>query len=445
MSASQRIPVRHRVGLRSGAAFAVVAGLLTFASALPAHAHLARPTVAVKLPPYGTLWISSPPVGDLLEFAAPGPNAPVDQSPIVEITGVDTTLNDPRGVAIDHHGRVWVANLGGNSILAFAPPTGGGIVDAKPAVTISGAKTGLSSPIAIALTQKGNAWVANQGTSTITEYAAGSHGNVAPIRTIAGSNTQLADLSGIAASPDGTRVWVSEYRMRKGPAPPSLVEFSGTAHGNAKPINVISGLDTQLNKPGGVAVGVAGNDPIAVDENLDHPSALLSFAPGAHGDSKPAEEVSGENTGLSQPQLPALDAVGNIWVPNTLNNEVSRFGPTQHGNVGPQRLFLGTDLNQPSSIAVFIVPPGVPAAVKTHATKKKLRITWSAPHVTGGGILGYEVRRAHKKGGPWTVVETTSATARSYTKSKPHKGFFYDVIAFNEAGYSTPSHPNEPI
>ena len=409
-----------------------------------AHAHLARPAAAAKLPAYGTLWLSSPPTGDLLEFAAPGPNAPVDQNPIVEITGADTTLNDPQGVAIDHHGRVWVANLGANSVLVFAPPASGPPVDATPVVTISGNKTGLSAPVAVALTQKGNVWVANQGSSTITEYAAGAHGNVAPSRTIAGSNTTLSNLSGIAASPDGTKVWVSEERVRRAATPPALVEFSGTAHGNAKPLTMISGLNTQMNKPSGVTVGVTGNDPITVNENLDNPPALLSFAPGAHGDVKPAEEVSGENTGLSEPQLPALDAVGNIWVPNTLNNEVSRFGPTQHGNVGPQRLFLGTDLNEPSSIAVFIVPPGVPAAVKTQSTKK-LRITWSAPHVTGGGILGYQVRRAHKKGGPWTVVKTTSATARSYTKSHPHKGFFYDVIAFNEAGYSTPSHPNKPI
>jgi hypothetical protein len=434
----KRTARRTRVSLPAAAALAVAAGLLTVSTAPAADAQLARPAAAAALPAYGTLWITSPSTGAILEFAPP--NNTVDQTPIADITGTKTGLNDPAGLALDHQARIWVANFGAAMVLVFGAHANG---DVTPVMTISGAKTGLNEPIAVALTQKGAVWVANQGSSTLTEYAAGAHGNVAPLRTIAGSNAKLANLSGLAVSPDGTRVWVSEERPRKSPTPPTLVEFSGTAHGDVKPLTVISGLDTQLNDPAGVAVGVAGNDPTAVNENLDHPSAVLTFAPGAHGDAKPTRQLSGENTGLHQPQLPALDAVGNVWVPSTENNLVLRFGPTQHGNVGPQRLFDATELDNPGSIAVFIRPPTAPRSV--HATmKKRLRITWGAPHVAGGGILGYEVRRAHKKGGPWTVVATRAASKRTYTRSKPHNGFFYDVIAFNEAGFSTPSHPKKP-
>jgi Fibronectin type III domain len=84
----------------------------------------------------------------------------------------------------------------------------------------------------------------------------------------------------------------------------------------------------------------------------------------------------------------------------------------------------------------------VPRAVHVHSTKKRLRITWSAPQVSGGGILGYQVRRAHKKSGPWSVVATT--TKRSYTKSHPRKGFYYDIDAFNDAGSSVATHASRP-
>jgi hypothetical protein len=62
--------------------------------------------------------------------------------------------------------------------------------------------------------------------------------------------------------------------------------------------------------------------------------------------------------------------------------------------------------------------------------------------VTGGGILGYIVRRAHKKSGPWTVVVTT--TKRSYRKSHPRKRFYYDIEAFNNGGYSAATHAHRP-
>ncbi|HTW19364.1 MAG TPA: fibronectin type III domain-containing protein [Mycobacteriales bacterium] len=363
-----------------------------------------------------------------MEFSPPGSNR--FPNPIATIEGADTTLNGVSGMAMDHQGRLWVANQSANSIVVFAANANG---DAKPVVTISGADTHLNSPVDVALTQKGNIWAVNTGDNSLVEYAAGSHGDAKPLRRIAGSNTLLAKLTGVAVSPDGKRVWVSETRIIKDG--PSLDEYSGSAHGNVKPIAVITGSKTGLDQPNGVVVGVAGTDPIAVNAATDEKSAVVRFAPGAHGNAK-GTVVSGENTGLEESQLPGLDAVGNIWVPNPENSEVVRFGPTQHGNVAPQKLFLGTDLNNPGSLAVFIVPPSAPRAMHAKATSKKLHLTWSAPKVKGGGILGYEVRD-RKKGGHWKVVKTTAKP--SYTKSHPHTGFSYDVIAFNEAGYSTAS------
>jgi DNA-binding beta-propeller fold protein YncE len=439
VSASQRLTLRRRVCLGSVAALTVLAGLLTAASGAAAQANSARPAVsaAVTLPAYGTFWVTAQSTQSLLEFA---PNANGQVAPIANINGAATELNNPDGLAIDHRGRLWVANSSAEMIAVFGAHATGNVA---PVMTIAGAATGLNAPIGIALAQNGDLWVANSGSSTLAEFAAGAHGNVAPIRTIDGSNTLLANLTGIAVSPDGTRVWVSEERSEKAKLLPALVEFAGTAHGNVKPLTQISGSKTHLNDPYGIAVGVKGNDPITDDTNINNAFAILKFAPGAHGNAVP-KRITGTNTGLSQPHLLALDAVGGIWVPNALNDFVLRFGPTQLGDVAPLRLLFGTAtmLNTPGSIAVFLAPPSVPRAVHAHATKKKLRITWSRPHVTGGGILGYVVRRAHKKSGPWTVVATT--TKRSYRKSHPRKRFYYDIEAFNNGGYSAATHAHRP-
>jgi DNA-binding beta-propeller fold protein YncE len=425
--ASHRTRRRPHAGLRSGVALTALAALITLSSGPLAHANSPRPAVAIKPPAYGTIWVTAQSTESLLEFA---PGANKQAAPIADINGVATELNNPTGLAIDRHGRLWVANLSAAMIAVFGAHANGNV---KPVMSIVGAKTGLNAPIGIALAQNGDLWVANSGSNTVAEFAAGAHGNVAPIRTIEGSRTLLANLVGLAVNPDGSRVWVSEEREQKAKVPPSLEEFAGTANGNVKPLTQISGSKTHLNDPYGLAVGVSGNDPITDDANIDRAPAILKFAPGAHGNTVP-KLITGESTGLSEPRLLAIDAVGRIWVPNSLNDLILRFGPSQVGNVTPPTLIDATMVDTPGSVAVFIAPPSAPRAVHSHATKKTLRLTWSPPRVTGGGILGYRVRRAHKKSGPWTVIATT--TKRFYTKANPRKGFYYDIEAFNNAGYS---------
>jgi DNA-binding beta-propeller fold protein YncE len=410
--------------------------LLTLPSGFAAHANPAHPAVAAKLPAYGTVWVTAVGTASLMEFA---PGAKGDTAPIADINGAATGLNDPSGLAIDHKGRLWVANFGSATISVFAPNATG---NATPLMTLAGAKTELNTPGGIALAQNGDLWVANTGSRAILEFAPGAHGNVAPIRTIAGSLTLLTNLTGIAVSPDGSRVWITEQRAKKSKHPPLLAEFAGTAHGNVAPLTEITGSKTRLNDPYGVVVGINGDDPITDAANTGTP-ALLKFAPGAHGNAAP-KVITGENTGLSEPRLIAIDATGGIWVPNALNDLILRFGPSQLGNVAPSVLLIANtpELVSPGASAVFAAPPSVPLAVHTHATKKKLRITWSAPHVSGGGILGYRVLRARKNSGPWRVIATTSK--RSYAKSHPHNGFSYEIEAFNDAGVSVATHPSRP-
>jgi hypothetical protein len=101
-----------------------------------------------------------------------------------------------------------------------------------------------------------------------------------------------------------------------------------------------------------------------------------------------------------------------------------------------------TGLNSPEGVAVFGTPPGTPRSVRSHHAKTTLHLTWKAPTISGGGILGYVVRSAHSKAGRWTTVATT--TKRAFTKHHAKPNLFYDIEAFNDKGYSRPTPATRP-
>jgi hypothetical protein len=386
---------------------------------------------AVKPPPIGTLWVSSQLGNSLAEFA---PNAGANAKPVAVITGPDTGLKTPTAVAVDRDGRVWAANFGTATITEYAANAKG---DAKPVLKISGPDTGLNDPLAMAMTASGAIWVVDFQSNALEQFAPGAHGDAKPARVIVGALTQIDNAAGIAVSPDGAHVWVTVRNSPGPPDPPQLLEFSGTTHGNVAPTAIIRGSKTKLDEPDGIAVGVAGNAPVTINTDGNGDLGLLSFAAGAHGNAKPVREVSGLTSGLNSQGLITMDAVGDVWVPNQ-DNSIVEYTPRQNGDVKPHRVISGADsqLDNPDAVAIYDTAPSTPTAVHANASKKSLRLTWKAPHSTGGGLLGYVVR-AKTKHGKWTIVATT--TARSYVKKHPSAGTSYDVEAVNNAGYSIPT------
>src|SRR2546422_3762860 len=93
------------------------------------------------------------------------------RSPTATITGSNTGLSQPEGIAFDAAGDLYVANVSNNGITAYAAGTTG---NATPTATIAGDNTGVSGPQGIALDAAGPLYVANNGHSTLPDYTAGA-------------------------------------------------------------------------------------------------------------------------------------------------------------------------------------------------------------------------------------------------------------------------------
>jgi sugar lactone lactonase YvrE len=153
--------------------------------------------------------------------------------PEAVISGPDTKLNTPSAIAVDSSRNIYVVDDGPlkcttcgcfptrrASVSVYAPDSKG---NATPISTIQGVNTGFGWPYGIAVDPSGNVYVLNGprfafrrspdgvcsgvGASLgdpILIFAAGSHGNVAPIGSIGGSSSGLNLFpSGIAIGPGG--------------------------------------------------------------------------------------------------------------------------------------------------------------------------------------------------------------------------------------------------
>lgn len=109
-----------------------------------------------------------------------------------------TDLNEPTSIAIDAEQGVYVTNLADRSVTLFARGASG---DVAPVRIIRGKRAALTAAFAIAVDRAGTVYVVNSDEKGISGEAAGpersvffakrANGNATPIYSIAGSATRL--------------------------------------------------------------------------------------------------------------------------------------------------------------------------------------------------------------------------------------------------------------
>jgi sugar lactone lactonase YvrE len=238
------------------------------------------------------------------------------------------------------NGSVYIADANtdpilGNEVLVFPQNTNGGPV---PTQDISGNVTGLASPQGIAVDNAGNIWVTNTGTSSITEYSAGSTGNVAPINTVQGNATSLSSPVGIVFNANRDMFVVNS--QTDGTGSYEVLEFGPNPVGNQAPINKIGGSSTLLTQPQYIAVDGAGNLYVTnISVNL-----IDIFAPGASGNVAPIVSFGGN---CLAPDGIALDTSNHIYVSCDTNYEIREYSALSGTQTPTQIRSLGVNSSQP--------------------------------------------------------------------------------------------------
>ncbi len=267
------------------------------------------------------------------------------------LTATDASTSSIRGSATVNVTRtLFVVNATNFTVTGYAAGTNGNVA---PALAIVGLNTNLDFPLGIARDAAGRIYVANHGANNILVYAPGDTGNATPVNTIMGANTGLDIPWGCAL--DGTgRLYVVNNNPNTGAS--SITVYAAGATGNATPIATIAGSNTGFYFPEGIAVD-AGGRFLYVTKALNSSSgnvyAILVYAAGASGNVAPSDSIVGNKTGLSNPTAVALDAAGRIYVANT-NNTITVYPAGASGNVAPVDSIGGTNtgLFQPTGIAV---------------------------------------------------------------------------------------------
>jgi hypothetical protein len=257
--------------------------------------------------------------GSITVFAA-NPTGTLNDLPLATIIGSNTGLNSPEAVAVDTAGKIYVANggdaAGGGSITVYAANPSG-TLNEPPLATISGSNTGLSNGVSgVAVDASGKIYAANAGSNSITVYAANPSGtlNEVPLGTIAGSNTQLEDPAHIAVDATG-QIYVAN--PGNGVIEGNITVYAANPSGtlNEAPLATITGRQTGLTRPSGVAVdatkkiyvanfgssesGGEGTPPTFLG------SSITVYAPippgGGTLNEAPLATIAGSNTGLDGP------------------------------------------------------------------------------------------------------------------------------------------------
>lgn len=180
---------------------------------------------------------------------------------------------------------IYVTNYGGKSVTVYALDASG---DAAPKRTISGANTGINGPLGIARDTLRQIYVANREGCNVTVFGPGAGGDVAPVMTLA--DPDMGSPEGLAIGNDDG-VFVSNCPTLGGCGGVAGV-FHFTKNTTTSDYR-IAGANTGLTVPVGLALDEARD--LFVANAFGGPVNL--FAPGQSGDQFPTQSFQpGGNT-----------------------------------------------------------------------------------------------------------------------------------------------------
>jgi hypothetical protein len=296
-------------------------------------------TAAINLAHYP--YVSSAVMGSLYSLqaasGAPFPAGDVSQPSdfTLSIAYKGGGVKAPVYVAIDASGNAWIANSGANSISEFSSAG----VAISPSTGYMGG--GLNVSGCIALDAFGNAWVANDGNNNGNSISEFSSTGVAISPSTGYTGGGDDDSYSIAIDPSGN-VWVTNLNS-------SISEFSS----GGLPLSPGPGYHNGVYNSGYIGGGLNSSFSLAMDPSgnawvAGDGSSNISEISNSGLAVSPSTGYTGG--GLNNPFSVALDSSGNVWTANESGNSISKFSSS--GSPVSPAGYTGGGLSYPESIAI---------------------------------------------------------------------------------------------
>jgi alpha-tubulin suppressor-like RCC1 family protein/streptogramin lyase len=271
---------------------------------------------------------------------APGLSAaPTDWTISLSFSGGG--LADPRDIAIDANGNVWVTNEGGYSVTELSGGSGSAL---SPANGFTGG--GLAIPQGVAIDGNGNVWVSSYqlglgGTDRVSEFSGSTGSALSPDTgfTGGGLDYQQEVTNDFFIAIDGNgNVWVTLHYWS------IVAELSGSTGSALSPASGFTG-----GLPGASGIAIDANGNVWVANNGD--SSSVTELSGSTGSAlSPTGGFTGG--GLNVPFGIAIDANGNVWVANEAGHSVTELSGSTGSALSPDTGFTGGGLANPNVIAI---------------------------------------------------------------------------------------------
>lgn len=219
------------------------------------------------------------------------------------------------------------------SITVFAPGADGNVA---PQRVLKGRSLGTRVPGRLAVDASGYLYTTGDpraGDDTIRVFAPDADGGAGPVRVVAGPGTGVENPTGLAID-GGGRLYVGVYHSDSAPRRYGIAVHAAGAGGDATPLRRIRGEGHPFN-------GMAGPDRLAIgrgDSLYVRSSGYLAvYAPGARGATEPARliytKVPGRQFGrIYAPNLFALDAHDTLYA---LSGDTVVVLPPGYTGTGP--------------------------------------------------------------------------------------------------------------
>jgi hypothetical protein len=345
------------------------------------------------------------------------------------IPATSAQLNNPRGVAVDTAGNIYIADRDNARVRKVDAITGvittiaGTGTSGYNGDNITATTARLRNPNGVAVDTAGNIYIVDSGNYRIRKVT----GSSGVITTIAGdgdyggggddgqaTSAQLRIASGVAVDTAGN-IYIADLdddRIRKVDAITGVITTIAGTDTNGYAGDGGPATNAQLNYPNGVAVGATGNVYIADTGNsrirkvTGSPGVITTFAGGGIGDGGPAT-----NAPLNDPSGVAVDTAGNIYIADYGNSRIRKItvssgvittiaGTGTDGYAGDGGPATSAQLNRPSGVAVDTAGNIYIADYGNSRIRKVDAITGVITTIAGTGTSGYA-----GDGGPATSAQ----------------------------------------